>query len=150
MCTCCIHALVYIHAFVCLATIAYIHALVCLSQVPNVLKHQPGMVLHASCSGTRPTPLFLCCSPESVMTVVTGIGGRLLASINTNGLKNHDAAMSRDGRFVAAATFTADVKVMVVELGGGDSAWSWLRWRASTIHARVAQSIRACFPTTYA
>lgn len=47
------------------------------------------------------------------MTVVAGIGGRLLAAIDTNGLKNHDAAMSVDGRFVAAATFTADVKVGV-------------------------------------
>ena len=76
-------------------------------RLPNILKNQQGMVM---CSAPA-TNTALCCSPDSVMAVVEG--GRVLAAIETNGLKNHGAAMSFDGRFVAAATFTADVKVVV-------------------------------------
>ena len=37
--------------------------------------------------------------------------GQPLTFIETAGLTNHGAALSLDGRFLAAATFTADVKV---------------------------------------
>ena len=73
----------------------------------NILHGQTGMVL---CGAAQGPPAVLCCSPDARMAVVGG-AGKVLASIETNGLKNHGAAMSGDGRFVAAATFTADVKV---------------------------------------
>lgn len=73
----------------------------------NILQGQRGMVL---CGAAQGPPAVLCCSPDARMAVVGG-AGKILASIETNGLKNHGAAMSGDGRFVAAATFTADVKV---------------------------------------
>lgn len=41
--------------------------------------------------------------------------GSELARIDTGGFVQHAVALSKDGRFVAAATFTADVKVY--ELG---------------------------------
>lgn len=37
--------------------------------------------------------------------------GKQLASVDAAGLHNHMAAVSPDGRFFAAATFTSDVKV---------------------------------------
>ena len=41
---------------------------------------------------------------------VSSTRGVHLASIDTGGLTNHGAALSPDGRFIAAATFTVDVK----------------------------------------
>ena len=39
--------------------------------------------------------------------------GKQLASVDAAGLHNHMAAISPDGRFFAAATFTSDVKVIL-------------------------------------
>lgn len=77
----------------------------------DVLQGQTGMVL---CGAHAGPPAVLCCSPDARMAVV-GSTGSVLASIQTNGLVNHGAAMSGDGRFVAAATFTADVKVHEIQ-----------------------------------
>lgn len=40
-----------------------------------------------------------------------GKTGKNLGHVDTNQLKNHMAAVSPNGRFLAAAAFTADVKV---------------------------------------
>nr|GLL49328.1 transducin beta-like protein 2 [Ipomoea trifida] len=40
-----------------------------------------------------------------------GKTGKLLDNVDTNQLKNHMATISSNGRFVAAAAFTADIKV---------------------------------------
>ena len=37
--------------------------------------------------------------------------GKMLGNVDTNQLKNNMATVSPDGRFIAAAAFTADVKV---------------------------------------
>ncbi|KAK9860423.1 hypothetical protein WJX84_007132 [Apatococcus fuscideae] len=49
-------------------------------------------------------------SEKSQMRLIS-LTGQPLTIIETAGLTNHGAALSRDGRFLAAATFTADVKV---------------------------------------
>lgn len=41
-----------------------------------------------------------------------GKTGRIFGNVDTNQLKNHMAALSPNGRFLAAAAFTADVKVI--------------------------------------
>lgn len=40
--------------------------------------------------------------------------GREAANLNTAGLTNHGIALSANGQFLAAATFTADVKVRLL------------------------------------
>lgn len=40
-----------------------------------------------------------------------GESGKLLGQVDTNQLKNTMAVLSPDGKFLAAAAFTADVKV---------------------------------------
>lgn len=42
-----------------------------------------------------------------------GKTGKTLGNVDTNQLKNNMATVSPNGRFVAAAAFTADVKVIV-------------------------------------
>ena len=44
--------------------------------------------------------------------------GEELGTIDTGGLENYMATVSRDGRWVAAATFTSDVKVRGLERVG--------------------------------
>ncbi|KAL7593831.1 hypothetical protein Lser_V15G31738 [Lactuca serriola] len=70
-----------------------------------------------------------------------GKSGKLLGNVDTNQLKNNMATISPDGRFIAAAAFTADVKVWeivyskdssvkevtkVMQLKGHKSAVTWL------------------------
>ena len=43
--------------------------------------------------------------------------GKQLASVEASGLHNHMAAISANGRFFAAATFTSDVKVRLLCTG---------------------------------
>lgn len=43
-----------------------------------------------------------------------GKSGKMLGNVDTNQLKNNMATVSPDGRFIAAAAFTADVKVTCV------------------------------------
>jgi transducin beta-like protein 2 len=48
---------------------------------------------------------------ESEIKVWDGKTGKLLGAVETNQLKNNMATISPNGRFLAAAAFTADVKV---------------------------------------
>lgn len=43
-----------------------------------------------------------------------GKTGKLLGTVDSNQLKNTMATISPNGRFIAAAAFTADVKVKVI------------------------------------
>jgi sugar lactone lactonase YvrE len=45
--------------------------------------------------------------------------GKLVEMVNTNQLVNNGMAISPDGRFFAAATFTADVKIWELSWGKG-------------------------------
>lgn len=47
----------------------------------------------------------------SEIKVWDGKTGKLLGAVETNQLKNNMATISPNGRFLAAAAFTADVKV---------------------------------------
>lgn len=54
--------------------------------------------------------MFLAASKKTDMRVIDE-QGKVLARVDAAGLQTYDAALSPDGRFLAAATFTADVKV---------------------------------------
>lgn len=51
------------------------------------------------------------CSEGTDIKIWHGKTGKELATVDTNQLKNHMATLSPNGRFLAAAAFTADVKV---------------------------------------
>lgn len=52
----------------------------------------------------------MSCSAKNEMRLFS-FAGKQLTSVDAAGLHNHMAAISPDGRFFAAATFTSDVKV---------------------------------------
>ncbi|KAF8053496.1 hypothetical protein N665_1410s0002 [Sinapis alba] len=81
------------------------------------------------------------CSEGTDIILWHGKTGKNLGHVDTNQLKNHMAAVSPNGRFLAAAAFTADVKVWeivylkdgsvkevsrVMQLKGHKSAVTWL------------------------
>ncbi|EEF50389.1 nucleotide binding protein, putative [Ricinus communis] len=81
------------------------------------------------------------CSEGTDIKLWHGKTGNILGNVDTNQLKNTMAAISPNGRFVAAAAFTADVKVWeiiyskdgsvkevpkVMQLKGHKSAVTWL------------------------
>lgn len=51
------------------------------------------------------------CSEATEIKLWHGKTGKLLGTVDTNQLKNHMVAVSPNGRFLAAAAFTADVKI---------------------------------------
>lgn len=55
---------------------------------------------------------FVCHSIGTDIALWHGRSGKALGHVDTNQLKNTMAAISPDGRFIAAAAFTADVKVL--------------------------------------
>eukprot|EP00884_Botryococcus_braunii_P020200 jgi/Botrbrau1/6864/Bobra.152_2s0022.1 len=75
----------------------------------NVLGGRPALRLH---SGRLPTgPALLLVSEPKTQLALYSFQGAQLASIDHGGILTHDAGISANGRFFAAATFTADVKV---------------------------------------
>lgn len=81
------------------------------------------------------------CSEGTDIVLCHGKTGRIFGNVDTNQLKNHMAALSPNGRFLAAAAFTADVKIWeivytkdgsikevtkVMQLKGHKSAVTWL------------------------
>lgn len=52
-----------------------------------------------------------CCKLACVSCARCGPQGRELGVFEPNALANHDLALSADGRFIAVASFSADVKV---------------------------------------
>ena len=85
-----------------------------------VYQHQPaaavkfqlisGAKSDTSCAGHQ-GGVFLAASSKTDMRVVDEKGS-VLARVDAAGLQTYDAALSPDGHFIAAATFTADVKVL--------------------------------------
>jgi WD40 repeat protein len=78
----------------------------------------PGLCLRGSASsgavGGAPVLCAAAPAPELRLFSAAG-GGAPLGRVDTGGMTNYSAAISRDGRFVAAATFTSDVKVYEIE-----------------------------------
>ncbi|CAI9104643.1 OLC1v1003357C3 [Oldenlandia corymbosa var. corymbosa] len=85
--------------------------------------------------------IVVSCSEGTDITVWHGKTGKVLGQVDTNQLKNTMASISPNGRFIAAAAFTADVKVWeivyskdgsvkevsrVMQLKGHKSAVTWL------------------------
>ncbi|KAK6918513.1 WD40 repeat [Dillenia turbinata] len=85
--------------------------------------------------------IFASCSEGTDIKLWHGKTGKLLGNVDTNQLKNTMATISPNGRFIAAAAFTADVKVWeiayskdgsvkevskVMQLKGHKSAVTWL------------------------
>ncbi|GAB2271995.1 hypothetical protein Dimus_006821 [Dionaea muscipula] len=85
--------------------------------------------------------IIASCSEGTDIKLWHGRSGKLLGTIDTNQLKNNMASISPNGRFIAAAAFTADVKVWeivyskdgsvkeivkVMQLKGHKSAVTWL------------------------
>ncbi|KAL8091849.1 uncharacterized protein LOC141692394 isoform X2 [Apium graveolens] len=85
--------------------------------------------------------IIASCSEGTDIILWHGNTGKILGNVDTNQLKNTMAAISPNGRFVAAAAFTADVKVWeivyskdgsvkevsrVMQLKGHKSAVTWL------------------------
>lgn len=93
---------------------------------------------HGSADGST---LVVSCSEGTDIILWHGKSGKNLGHVDTNQLKNTMAAISSNGRFIAAAAFTADVKVWeivyakdgsvkevskVMQLKGHKSAVTWL------------------------
>ncbi len=57
--------------------------------------------------------VLLAAAAKTGLAVLDAKTGSVLAALDSAGLVNHGAALSSDGRFFAAATFTADVKVTI-------------------------------------
>ncbi|XP_042454142.1 transducin beta-like protein 2 isoform X1 [Zingiber officinale] len=55
--------------------------------------------------------IIASCSEDTSIKLWHGKSGKELGVVDTNQLKNNMAALSQNGRFLAAAAFTADVKV---------------------------------------
>lgn len=95
----------------------------------------------ASYGSADGSTIIASCSEATEIKLWHGKTGKLLGTVDTNQLRNHMAAISPNGRFVAAAAFTADVKiweityskdgsvkevVKVMQLKGHKSAVTWL------------------------
>ncbi|OIT29086.1 PREDICTED: transducin beta-like protein 2 [Nicotiana attenuata] len=55
--------------------------------------------------------IIVSCSEGTDIVLFHGKSGKIVGNVDTNQLKNNMAAISPNGRFIAAAAFTADVKV---------------------------------------
>ncbi|XP_042505634.1 transducin beta-like protein 2 [Macadamia integrifolia] len=55
--------------------------------------------------------IIASCSEGTDIILWNGKSGKILGNVDTNQLKNNMATISPNGRFIAAAAFTADVKV---------------------------------------
>lgn len=64
--------------------------------------------------------LIICYFPGTDIILWHGRTGKILGNVDTNQLKNTMAAISPNGRFIAAAAFTADVKVRISNLYHGN------------------------------
>ena len=76
----------------------------------NIHKKQLGLCLDSAASSKGGYGILASSSNKTDLRVYS-TAGRLLGAVDTGGLNNYMAAISPDGRFVAAATFTSDVKV---------------------------------------
>ncbi|KAL3649468.1 hypothetical protein CASFOL_005871 [Castilleja foliolosa] len=97
--------------------------------------------------------VVLSCSEGTDIALWHGKTGKILGNVDTNQLKNTMAAISPNGRFIAAAAFTADVKVWEIvytkdgsvkeivkamQLKGHKSAVTWLCFGPNSEHIITA------------
>ncbi|GLT51925.1 hypothetical protein SLA2020_252960 [Shorea laevis] len=97
--------------------------------------------------------IIASCSEGTDIIVWHGKTGKILGTVDTNQLKNTMATISPNGRFLAAAAFTADVKVWeityskdgsvkevmnVMQLKGHKSAVTWLCFSTNSEHIITA------------
>ena len=82
-------------------------------QVPNSHDGRQAISLQ-SAHRSETSGVLLSCSAKNELRLFS-FAGKQLASVDAAGLHNHMASISADGRFFAAATFTSDVKVRVVQ-----------------------------------
>ncbi|KAJ7962210.1 Transducin beta-like protein 2 [Quillaja saponaria] len=95
----------------------------------------------ASYGNADGSTIIASCSEGTDIILWHGKTGKMLGNVDTNQLKNNMAAISPNGRFIAAAAFTADVKLWevvyskdgsvkevsrVMQLKGHKSAVTWL------------------------
>ncbi|KAG6728258.1 hypothetical protein I3842_02G164700 [Carya illinoinensis] len=95
----------------------------------------------ASFGSADGSTILVSCSEGTDIILWHGRTGKILGNVDTNQLKNNMAAISPNGRFIAAAAFTADVKVWEIvyskdgsvkevlkamQLKGHKSAVTWL------------------------
>lgn len=73
-----------------------------------------GLCLKSSLTSPVGVSLLISSSVKTDIKVYVGSTGELLGAVDSGGLVNNMATISRDGRFVAAATFTSDVKIFEV------------------------------------
>jgi transducin beta-like protein 2 len=73
----------------------------------------PSLSLRASAGSAAGPSVLVACSSKPDLAVFTAAGTRV-ASVDTGGMVNYGCALSRDGRFLAAATFASDVKIFEV------------------------------------
>lgn len=74
-------------------------------QIPNAHEGAPALTVAGSSQG-----IFATCGQKTDMRVFSSTG-KQLACLDAAGLTNHGIALSENGQFLAAATFTSDVKV---------------------------------------
>lgn len=78
-------------------------------QISNVHDTRPAILLQSAARSSNSGVLLSCSAKNEVR--LFSFSGKQLASVDAAGLHNHMAAISANGRFLAAATFTSDVKV---------------------------------------
>lgn len=74
-------------------------------QIQRAHSGAPALTVAGSSTG-----VFATCGQKTDMRVFSS-SGKQLASLDSAGLTNHGIAFSENGQFLAAATFTTDVKV---------------------------------------
>ncbi|KAJ1292612.1 hypothetical protein BS78_01G003200 [Paspalum vaginatum] len=74
----------------------------------SVLNLAASRATHGSGDGST---ILISCSEATDIKIWHGKSGKELGTVDTNQLKNNMADLSPNGRFIAAAAFTADVKV---------------------------------------
>ncbi|KAL4432387.1 hypothetical protein ABPG77_001686 [Micractinium sp. CCAP 211/92] len=79
----------------------------------NIHNKLPGLCLTSSSSSKGGYGVIASCSTKTDLRVYS-TSGRLLGQVDTGGLNNYMATISRDGRWVAAGTFTSDAKLYEV------------------------------------
>lgn len=75
--------------------------------------------LAAASAAGRPSIVLSCSNFNTNLGLWYASTGKLVEMVNTNQLVNNGMAISPDGRFFAAATFTADVKIWELSWGKG-------------------------------
>lgn len=85
----------------------------------SVLNLAAACATHGSGDGST---IIISCSEATDIKVWHGKSGKELGAVDTNQLKNNMADISPNGRFIAAAAFTADVKVWEIVYSKDGSA----------------------------